>query len=86
MFFSTFGYDIVSEYHDGIMDFLCKMSSQSSLQVAFILLIIAKIGGWIGLIVGASLISFIEFAYFAYLLVKSACCGRKSVSSASTST
>ena len=31
---------------------------------------IAKIGGWIGLVVGASLISFLEFTYFAIQLIR----------------
>ncbi len=39
----------------------------------------AKIGGWIGLIVGASLISFIEFLYFVCLLFKRCVLREKSI-------
>ncbi len=38
------------------------------------LLLAAKVGGWIGLVVGASLISFLEFIYFAILLLRKVCC------------
>ena len=30
----------------------------------------AKVGGWIGLVVGASLISFVEFIYFTIQLIR----------------
>ena len=42
----------------------------SPLKVINKLFSIAKIGGWIGLVVGASLISFLEFIYFAIQLIR----------------
>ncbi len=31
---------------------------------------LSKVGGWMGLFVGASMVSFVELIYFAYLLVR----------------
>ena len=39
----------------------------------------AKVGGWIGLVVGASLISFLEFIYFTIQLIMTAVKGKRQV-------
>ena len=73
LYFETFYYDKITEYHESIRDFLCKYRYFSHLvtwdleAISFA----AKVGGWIGLVSGASLISFVEFIYFAFQLLKS---------------
>ncbi len=41
----------------------------------------AKVGGWMGLAIGASCITFLELFYFLWLLLKTSfrfCCGSRS--------
>ncbi len=69
-YFRTFEYEVVLVYQESVLDFLCKSGLDLFRLELSSSVISAKVGGWIGLIVGASFISFLEFIYFAFLLVR----------------
>ena len=46
-----------------------KPSEKGLVNYVPFLIYVAKIGGWIGLVVGASLISYLEFIYFTIQLI-----------------
>ena len=80
--YESFAYDIVTEYHESLTDFLCELhdSDASNKKVSLkAISSLAKIGGWIGLVVGASLISFLEFIYFTIQLIRTAVKGKRQV-------
>ena len=57
-------------YQETFIDFLCKLALTSLRTIGFIdiLLLSATVGGWLGLAIGASAISFIELVYFCIVL------------------
>ena len=69
--YETFEYSQKYIYQETFADFLCKLSNMpQKYLVKLNLLIPALVGGWLGLAVGASIISFMELIYFLTLLLR----------------
>ena len=79
MHFTTLKVETIREHHEEIFDFLCKFLSVDTISKLDLnksnYPLAAKIGGWMGLVIGASLISLAELFYFALQLIK-LCCSR----------
>ena len=69
-YFETFSFTRQHLYQEDISDFLCKYFQKYCLDFSDITLISAKIGGWAGLAIGASVISVVEIVLFGFYLMR----------------